>query len=115
MKRWQGSQRRMKRYERERLREEKVQSLIRKLRNLRMNDRKACGVQGHSPGWASGGRSHSPNFFLAKWVNPWTHFFQNFKSVQIYMKDVECAEANEKSVFAIFTFRDMVVFVPIFR
>ena len=34
MKRWQGSQRRIKRYERERLREEKVQSLIRKLKNF---------------------------------------------------------------------------------
>ena len=32
MKRWQGSQRRIKRCERERLREEKVQSLIRKLK-----------------------------------------------------------------------------------
>ena len=31
---WQGSQRRIKRCERERLREEKVQSMIRKLKNL---------------------------------------------------------------------------------
>ena len=38
MKRWQGSQRRIKRCERERLREEKVQSLIRKLKNFVSED-----------------------------------------------------------------------------
>ena len=38
VKRWQGSQRRIKKYERERLREEKVQSLIRKLKNFVSED-----------------------------------------------------------------------------
>ena len=38
MKRWQGSQGRIKRCERERLREEKVQSLIRKLKNFVSED-----------------------------------------------------------------------------
>ena len=38
MKRWQGSQRRIKKCEGERLREEKVQSLIRKLKNFGSED-----------------------------------------------------------------------------
>ena len=40
MKRWQGSQGRIKGCERERLREEKVQSIIRELENLWMEMRK---------------------------------------------------------------------------
>ena len=38
-------------------------------------------------------------FFLAKLINSWTIFFQNFKSVHIYMKHAECAEINAKWIF----------------
>jgi len=37
-----------------------------------------------------------------------------FKSVQIYMKDVECAESNEKSDFSDFYFSSCDVIIPIF-
>ena len=45
MKRWQGSQRRIKRCERERLREEKVQSIIRKLKNFVGEDEEELGKE----------------------------------------------------------------------
>ena len=34
-----------------------------------------------------------------------------FKSVQIYIKDAECSETNEKSKFSNFIFRVMVIFI----
>ena len=43
MKRWQGSQGRIKGCERERLREEKVQSIIRKLKNFVSEDEEELG------------------------------------------------------------------------
>ena len=45
-----------------------------------------------------------PEFFLVKWINSWTNFFQNFKSVQMYMKDAKCAETNKKSIFSFLRF-----------
>ena len=49
------------------------------------------------------------DFFLAKWINPWVISF--FKCDQICMKDVECTETNEKSIFQFFSFGDIVVFI----
>ena len=39
-----------------------------------------------------GGEAPRQLLFFAKWINSWTIFFQNFKSVQFYMKDAQCAE-----------------------
>ena len=36
---------------------------------------------------------------------------KEFKSGHIFMKDAECAETNEKSIFRFFSFRDMIDFV----
>ena len=56
---------------------------------------------GAQPAAVGGEGGKAPNnFSLAKWINSWTFFFfQNFKSVHIYMKDAEFAETNDKSIF----------------
>ena len=42
----------------------------------------------------------NPIFFSAKYIKYFsTKKFQNFKCGHIYMKDAECAEKNEKSIF----------------
>ena len=43
-------------------------------------------------------------FLLTKWINSWVKMFQIFESVHIYMKDAECAETNEKSMFRFLRF-----------
>ena len=60
MKRWQGSQRRIKRCERERLREEKVQSLIRKLKNFVSEDEEEEWAWRQEIG--QGGKLYEPTF-----------------------------------------------------
>ena len=56
---------------------------------------KACGVQGRSPGGVCGELSPPP-----KKISRVHKFMYNFFFIsgQIYMKEAECAESNEKSV-----------------
>ena len=75
---------------------------------------KACGFQGPSLGEGCGGPRPPPTFFLAKWINSWTNYFQNFKSVQICMKDAECAENNKKSIVKFLRFFDFGVWLVFF-
>ena len=65
---------------------------------------KASGFQRRSPGAKVWGAKRPTHIFLTKWINSWTTFVQNFKSVHIYMKDAECAETNEKLIFRLFWF-----------
>ena len=65
------------------------ENLIQTLTNEVINP-KACGVQRK-------GAKPKTNFFKAEWIC-FTFFFQ---SGQIYMKDAESAETNEKSLFRI--------------
>ena len=68
----------------------------------------------------SRGADHNQLFFTRMIIFSKNYFQNNsiffqFKSGQIYMKDAECAETNEKSIFRIlrfFSFWDMVIFVP---
>ena len=56
----------------------------------------ACGVQGYSPDEGCGGPL--PFFFFSSHMDKFMdNFF--FKSGQIHMKDAECVETNEKSIF----------------
>ena len=61
--------------------------------------------------WGPWGAKPFTNFFLVKWINPWTNFF--FKSGQIYLKVAECAEIKEKLTFHFLNYCDMAVFVLI--
>ena len=73
--------------------EEILSNLIQTLTSeARVLNPKVCGIKGRSPG----GGCSPPPFYLVRRINSCTTFFQDFKSVPIYMGDAKCDETNEK-------------------
>ena len=65
----------------------------------RVLNSKACGVQGRRDD--DGGETPQTKVSGMDKIS-WIIYFLNFKSIHIYMKDVECAETNGKFNFLIF-------------
>ena len=63
-----------------------------------------AGSRGVAAVGSLGGPGPAHQLFLAEWINSWTKFLQNFKNVQVYMKDAKCADMNKKSVFRFLAF-----------